>query len=203
MVALNSWGYLLSIKHLVMIEDTTNSAPSGSAAPSVQEAETQEARVASTTEKEGKETRIYEVGYLLLPTISEEELPREVTAIKDILDKEGVTLIREEFPKFRALSYAMQKRVQGAYVTHTNAYFGWIKFEAAALSARRIEQALQHYDKLLRFLLIKTVREETMNVPRLPRTARGERKEAPKGAPASAPVSETELDKSLEKLIAE
>jgi len=147
-------------------------------------------------------TRVYEVGYLVVPTVTEEELPREVTALKDVLEAERVAIIAEEFPRHRPLAYPIQKRTGGGYQTYVHAYFGWVKFEASAESAKRIEQTFKQNAKVLRFLLIKTVREQTMTQGR-PRVARPERKEAPKDAPASAPVSETELDKSIEKLIAE
>ena len=149
------------------------------------------------------ETRVYEVGFLVIPTVTEEELPREVTALKDVLDREKATVISEEFPKFRALAYPMQKRISGAIQSYANAYFGWVKFEAAPESALTIEQAFKKSDKVLRYILIKTVREQTMSSARTMRMPRTERKEAPKDAPASAPVSEVELDKSIEKLIAE
>ncbi|MEK7169706.1 MAG: 30S ribosomal protein S6 [Patescibacteria group bacterium] len=147
-------------------------------------------------------SRVYEVGYLVVPSVSEEELPREVTALKDALDAEQVAIIAEEFPRLRALAYHMRKRTGGEYRTYANAYFGWVKFEASAESAKRIEQAFKGNEKVLRFILVKTVREQTMTLGR-PRVTRPERKEAPKDAPASAPVSETELDKSIEKLMAE
>ncbi|MDO8521169.1 MAG: 30S ribosomal protein S6 [bacterium] len=153
--------------------------------------------------EEGKEARIYEVGYLIVPTVTEEELPREVTALKDVLEKEKAAVIAEEFPKLRALAYEMQKRSAGAYQNHTSAYFGWVKFEGTAESIRAIEQAFKQNEKVLRYLLIKTVRENTMSAGRPPRAPRVERKEAPKDAAPSAPVSEVELDKSIEKLIAE
>jgi len=104
------------------------------------------------------ETRVYEVGFLVIPTVTEEELPREVTALKDVLDKEKATVISEEFPKFRALAYPMQKRISGAIQSYANAYFGWVKFEAAPESALTIEQAFKKSDKVLRYILIKTVR---------------------------------------------
>lgn len=160
------------------------------------------------------EARIYEVGYLLLPTIPEADVPREVTALKDILDKGKATIIAEEFPKFRALAYPMQKRsgltashaqAGGAIQTHANGYFGWVKFEAEAAEAQRIEAELKLSPHLLRFLLVKTVRESTLATPRPPRAPRPPQagREAPKSAPAPAPVSEVELDKSIERLIAE
>lgn len=147
---------------------------------------------------------VYEVGYLLVPTLSEEEAPREVTVIKDILEKEKAGVISEEFPKFRALAYAIRTRIDEKYQTFNNAYFGWIKFEATKDSIKSIKDALKHNLRIFRFLLIKTVREQTMVLSRPPR---GEfqkvRKEAPKQAPPSVPISEAELDKSLEKIIAE
>ena len=153
--------------------------------------------------EEEVENRIYEIGYLIVPTVSEEELPREVTALKDVLEKEKAAVISEEFPKFRVLAYPMRKRVGGAYQTYLNAYFGWVKFEMNAESATRIERELKKHGSLLRFMLIKTVREQTFGLGRPLRTERAPRKEAPKDVPASAPVSEVELDKSIEKLIAE
>ena len=152
--------------------------------------------------EEEKESRIYEFGYLIVPTVSEEELPREVTALKDVLDKGKAVIISEEFPRIRPLAYPMQKRVAGGYEKHLNGYFGWVKFESSAANTLRFMEEWKKHEKILRSILIKTVREQTMTLGR-PRAERRERKEAPKDAPASAPISEVELDKSLEKLIAE
>ncbi|MDO8648149.1 MAG: 30S ribosomal protein S6 [Candidatus Peregrinibacteria bacterium] len=149
---------------------------------------------------------IYEVGYLILPTVTEEELPREVTALKDVLEKEKAAPIAEEFPRFKPLAYPIHKRIAGVYVTFSNAYFGWVKFESTPDAIKKIENALKQAEKVLRFLLIKTVREQTMSAPRAPRGEfRRERKDEGVAAVAapSAPVSEAELEKSLEKLIAE
>lgn len=147
---------------------------------------------------------VYEAGYFLVPTLSEEEVPREVTAIKDILEKEKLAVISEEFPKFRALAYTIRTRIGEKYQTFSNGYFGWIKFEATKDSVKRIEDVLKHNLKIFRFLLIKTVREQTMVLPRPPRVDfQKVRKEAPKETSPSVPISEVELDKSLEKIIAE
>lgn len=153
---------------------------------------------------EGGEIRIYEVGYLLLPTTPEADVPREVTALKDILDQEKAAIIAEEFPKSRPLAYLMRKHIGGAYQTFTHGYFGWVKFEAAGNAVTKIEAALRRHHALLRFLLLKTVRENTMSGNRPPRQD-GPRlkRDIPTAAAPSAPVSEAELDKSIEKLIAE
>ncbi len=167
------------------------------------------------------ETRIYEVGYLIAPTGAENEVSREVTAIKDILEREQVAVISEEFPRFRPLSYPMRKRKRlaaslpahnaqaggsaqaGGYDVYTNGYFGWVKFEADGARVERIDQSLRQQPEVLRYLIVKTVRENTLAVQRPPRPPRTEQKGTQKSTPVSAPVSEAELDKSIEKLIAE
>ncbi len=153
--------------------------------------------------KESDENRIYEVGYLFVSTIPAEEVPREVTALKDLLEKEGASVFAEEFPKLRQLAYPMHKRSGGAYQTHASGYFGWMKFDASGEAVTRIEKSLRLFARVLRFILVKTVRESTLLLPRVPRSPRPERRDAPKDAAPPVPVSEAELEKSIEKLIAE
>ncbi len=154
--------------------------------------------------REETETRIYEIGYLIVASVAENDVPREVTAIKDILEKEGAKVFAEEFPKFRPLTYPMKKHISGAYQTFTNAYFGWVKFEAEGESVLRIEAEMKRNLNILRYLLIKTVREHTLVGARPPRQdGPRPKREAPTAAAPSAPVSEAELDKSIEKLIAD
>ncbi len=155
-------------------------------------------------EQDEKNSRIYEAGFLLVPTLPEADLPREVTALKELLEKAGAQIIAEEMPKTRTLAYPMRPRTGGKPgELFSSAYFGWVKFEVSAEKIKGIEAALNGVLSLLRFLVVKTVRESTLSVPRAPRAEfKRERASAPKGAPASPAVSETELDKSLEKLIA-
>jgi len=150
------------------------------------------------------ERRVYEIGYLLVPSIVESDVPGEVTALHDLLDKEGVGLISEEFPKFRTLAYEMRKHVGGAWENYGNGYFGWMKFEGKGEQAKHIDEELRRVPNLLRYLIVKSIREHTLVGARPPRQ-NGPRvkREAPADAPQSAPVSEAELDKSIEKLIAD
>ena len=156
--------------------------------------------------KEEMAGRVYEIGYQLVSTLSEEEVPREVTVIKDVLEKLGAQVVSEEFPRLKPLAYSMRKYIAGKYQTFSSAYFGWIKFEAEPQAALALKKAADANEKILRYLIIKTVRENTMTVPRAPRMEAPKRewKEA-SAAPAvpSVPISEVDLDKSIEKLIAE
>jgi ribosomal protein S6 len=163
--------------------------------------------MAEEVEQEEKTTRIYELGYHIVPTVSEEAVGAEVTALKDTLAKEGTQIIAEGFPRFRPLAYPVRKAMGGKRTDFSNAYFGWVKFEATANAARSLTTEFRKNEKLLRFILFKTVRESTLASPRAPRVNIPKVQPVIPRAPAipvsHAPVSETELEKSLEKIIAE
>jgi ribosomal protein S6 len=157
--------------------------------------------------EEERAARIYELGFHVAPTVPEEKVGAEVTAIRDVLQKEGAVMIAEEFPKQRLLSYPMRKRASGRNLAFTNAYFGWMKYEAPIGGAKRLEAALKGLENILRCIVVETVREQTVVVPRVQRVeAKRARREAPHVAPLQpppVPVSDAELEKSLQKIIAE
>lgn len=158
------------------------------------------------TEQDEKTKRIYELGYHIVPTVSEEAVAAEVTILKDVLAGAQAQIISEGFPKFRPLSYPMRKASGGKQTDFLNVYFGWLKFETSSEAVKSIALAVRKNDKILRFIIFKTVRESTLSMPRAPRA--NIFKPSPRAPRVSvesahAPVSETELEKSLEKIIAE
>ncbi len=156
--------------------------------------------------QEEKTTRIYELGYHIVSSVSEDAVGAEVTVLKDTLVKEGAVLIAEGFPRFRPLAYPQRKMQGGKRMEFANAYFGWVKFEVSAEAAKTIAVALRKNEKLLRFILFKTVREATIAAPRAPRMSVPKAPPVIPRAPAvpvHAVVSEAELEKSLQKIIAE
>lgn len=147
------------------------------------------------TETDKTAGTVYEVGFHIVPTVSPENLPKEVDAIKAILGAQGATIISEEFPKLRALAYQMIKVVGPVRHRVDSAYFGWIKFEGPKETVAELNKALAASDKVVRFLIVKTVRENTIYGPQI-LAAEKAAAEAPKAAPAE------EVDKSIDKLVA-
>lgn len=105
---------------------------------------------------------VYEVGYHIVPAVSPEKLPAEVDAIKAVLAGNNAVTIAEEAPKLRSLAYQMVKAIGPARHKYDTAYFGWIKFEAAPEAAIEIKKAMDANEKVLRYILIKTARENTL-----------------------------------------
>src|SRR3990167_1672783 len=81
--------------------------------------------------------RIYELGFLLVPTINENDVLGEASRIKGVIESCGALLISDENPKSITLAYPIDKRVSGKRKSFTNAYFAWIKFHADPRSEER------------------------------------------------------------------
>jgi len=156
-----------------------------------------------TTETDKTKAFVYEVAFHIVPTVSPENLPVEFDAVKTILGKGGAEIISEEFPKLRPLAYTMIKAVGAARHRCDSAYFGWVKFEGTSDIVAELNKVLGASEKILRHLVVKTVRENTIYGPKiLPEEKReAMRVEAVKEAKVAAPISEEELDKSIDKLV--
>jgi ribosomal protein S6 len=121
-----------------------------------------------TTVAKNSEEKIYEVGYHILSSVSEENIPVEVEKIKGYLAKEKAVIIGDEAPKLRPLAYSIKKAFGGTYKTFDKAYFGFIKFELGENGdIRNIDLSMKNNESVLRYIVIKTVRENTMYSPKI------------------------------------
>ncbi|MCC2631058.1 MAG: Ribosomal protein [Candidatus Paceibacter sp.] len=149
-----------------------------------------------------KRVKVYEVGYLLLPTIPEEHLATEVQNIKSVIEKHEGAFITEDFPKLRPLAYEMRKSSAGQSHKFDKAYFGWIKFEVNGSSVPALTKELEKNQNILRFMVINTIRENTMYTQKtIFRPTEGAVVEET-GEPKEK-MSEEEIDKTIENLVVE
>jgi len=149
-----------------------------------------------------KETEIYEVGYHIMPSVPEEKLPLEVSAIESaIVSKNGGIMIASEAPSKIELAYTMAKKIGATRHKCDEAYFGWFKFEMSASNVNTLKTFLDAQDNILRFILIKTTRENTIVGDKL--LAAEKEALAPKeeAKVEKAVVTEAELDKTIDELV--
>ncbi len=147
---------------------------------------------------------VYEVGYLVVPTVAEENVGGEVTKLKDILTSHGATFIADEYPKMMELAYEMSRTIANKKVKFTTGYFGWVKFEMSAEGIVSAKPELDKNESIIRYLLIKTVRESTLT-PKRAYTKEGahKRKVATKSDEPKEEVNEETIDKEIEALVLE
>ena len=143
------------------------------------------------------ETHIYEVGFLLMPALAEEKLLQTFAVIKKVLADQNATILGEGFPKSRPLAYPIKK--------FESAFFGWLKFESNSEALTTLREFLKNNSEVIRFLLVKTVRESTVATPVFfgkPRS-RLEKNGKKEEIPAGSKMTTAELDKTIEELVVE
>jgi ribosomal protein S6 len=151
-----------------------------------------------------KEIQMYELGYLLLPLVAQEKVSDEVLALRGIIESAGGMILEEETPKLRPLAYDISKSMANKKNKFDQAYFGWIRYQSGSSVTPSIKDAVEKRENILRFLIIKTVKE-VRRASRRPmgtgpvRSPLGP-KEAAKEKPA---MTDQEIDREIENLIGE
>jgi len=176
---------------------------SHSASAELSQASVSESRADARDEVETRP--VYEVGFHVAPTVSEEGVGAVVEKIRSALD--GAEIISEQFPQKMKLAYTIVLSNSGKREKSNEAYFGFIKFATEREAIPAFEQALRAMKDVLRFLLIETVREEIVAAPRRAVFAsdrlEGEtiKTPVPSAPEEKVEVSQEELDKSIEALV--
>ncbi len=158
----------------------------------------------NTEEKAEMSSRVYEVGYLLLPTLTEESMPVVYSNLKDLVVGMGGEIISDEMPKMINLAYTMSKVIQNVHNKYDMAYFGWIKFVMDPEKVSELKKKLNLEENIIRFLILKTVRENTIASKRFVHKDL-KRKLSPKRDDengVSLPIDKEEIDKEIDAMVA-
>jgi ribosomal protein S6 len=149
--------------------------------------------------------RVYELGYLLVPTISEEELPANYGNLRELVGSFGGTVVSDEVPKTIPLAYSMTKVIANVRNKFNTAYFGWVKFTMDSDEVLELKKKLNLDPTIVRFLILKTVKENTIAAKRFVRGdmhSRRPRIEKNKGEETTAPINKEEIDKEIDAMVA-
>jgi len=106
--------------------------------------------------------KVYELGIHLLPTLSEADVQVEFSKIKAQIEKLQGEFISESLPRMFTLAYEIPKTIKAQKRWYETAYFGWVKFELEAKSLAVFEKFVKELEHTLRYLIVKTVREDTI-----------------------------------------
>jgi ribosomal protein S6 len=98
----------------------------------------------------------------------------------------------------------MSKEIETRKQKFDQAYFGWVKFEIESSVIPEIKNALNANINILRSLVVKTVRENTMSYTKVSMKKSAEKTPEEEGkteAEVKGPVNEDEIDKSIDELV--
>ncbi len=157
-------------------------------------------------EMDSTDPRIYEVSYHVLSTMPEEHLAEEASKIKEIIVSNGGIILSEEEPKLMTLAYAIDKVIANKRAWYESAFFGWVKFEAEPAAVAKLKKFLDENNNLLRSLIIKTVRENTMIkksllIAKKPLIGDEEKEKEAEKVEIPQEINEAEIDKQIEDLV--
>ncbi len=150
-------------------------------------------------------SRVYELGYLLVPTLEEAEVPAVFGNLKELVSSIGGIAISDEMPKMLNLAYPMIKVVANLRHKFKTAYFGWVKFTMDSDKILELKKRLRLDPNFIRFLILKTVKENTISAKKfghgeiIRRKIRTERGEDSKTA---VPINKEEIDKEIDAMVA-
>lgn len=153
---------------------------------------------------ENSSSKVYELGYLLVPTIKEEDVTINYGNLKDLLLSFGGEIISDEIPKMMTLAYSMQKVTSNVRSKFNTAYFGWSKF---IMDSQKVLELKKHLDldpTFIRFLIMKTVKENTIAAKRFVSREGYKRPTVRKSTEneTAVPINKEEIDKEIDALVA-
>lgn len=154
--------------------------------------------------EKNEDGRIYEVGYLLVPSIAEEDLSVVYGNLKEMVSTFGGEIISDEMPKMIPLAYTISKVISNVRNKFNTAYFGWIKFEMDTEKIVEMKKKLDLSDNIIRFLILKTVRENTIATKKFMRgdVHKKIKTEKSENGEDATPINKEEIDKEIDAMIA-
>jgi ribosomal protein S6 len=154
--------------------------------------------------KEEVNGRVYELGFLLVPTLAEEDISAVYGNLKELVSSLGGVHVSDEMPKITTLAYSMTKVVANVRNKFNTAYFGWVKFTMDSDKVLELKKKLDLDPTIIRFLLLKTVKENTVAAKRfVGRDATHKRfKAKTEDTENATPINKEEIDKEIDALIA-
>ena len=114
------------------------------------------------------DSRVYEISFIFDNKLDEGTALEKSNAIKQSIATLGGSFISEEAPYMRELAYEMIRVVNNVNVRFNEGYFGWIKFELSGDKVKDLEKGLKLDEELVRYLVVATVRENTVFTKRAP-----------------------------------
>lgn len=114
------------------------------------------------------DSRVYEISFIFDNKLDEGTALKKAETLKQSIATLGGSFISEEAPYMRELAYEMIKVQNNINVRFNEGYFGWIKFELGGDKVKELEKGLKVDEEVVRYLVVRTVAENTVYTKRAP-----------------------------------
>ncbi len=96
--------------------------------------------------------RYYELLYVVVPTLSEDELKAVMEEVAGIISKEGGEILKNELWQKRTLAYPIKKFKQGYYIL--------VHFSADPAVPKVVEEKLRIKENILRYMVTNMLKKD-------------------------------------------
>lgn len=96
----------------------------------------------------------YEVGYLLAPTLPDDEAAETETDLHEQITSADGEIVSAQSPEMRELSYEIEVKEAGEQREFSRAQFGWVQFSFNPEDVNQVESIFAQADDVIRHLLI-------------------------------------------------
>ena len=87
-------------------------------------------------------SKVYEISYLLVPSLPEEKVNAEVGVLSSVLQKHSAEILADEAPSLISLAYEMDRNTGGGlHQRFDRGYFGWFKFSCPPSAIEEIRKS--------------------------------------------------------------
>jgi ribosomal protein S6 len=161
-------------------------------------------------DKDLVELQKYELGYHLVPSLSEDDLALRVGEIMQAVANAGGTIVSEGAPQACTLTYTIARLRGGRWEKYDTSFFGWVRFDAPTTAIAPLKDLLEHADFVVRHLILRLDAQALAPAPapRAPRpvevvevATEPKQLERKVVEEVKTEVVEEELDKQIEDLI--
>jgi ribosomal protein S6 len=160
----------------------------------------------SEENKTTDEIKLYELGFHIVSSLSEDEAEAKFVDLKKNI---GGEIVKEGELKNIPLAYTITKKIKGANVRFDKAYFGWVKFNSTPEGVEELKKKVEGDEDVLRFLLVKTVDDDEHSTSKIALEKKEEEEEKEEDTEKKEEIKEEkegdtrEMDEAIDEMVKE
>ncbi|MEK7135833.1 MAG: 30S ribosomal protein S6 [Patescibacteria group bacterium] len=156
-------------------------------------------RADESSENDGSEPRVYELGFHLDPELPIEEVKKAYQTIRELIMRSG-TLVAEGGPEKIQLAYTISHQETSGRRDFNSAYFSWIVYEAPATGHAEIVTAANTDKRIVRLIDLLTTKDAARHAVEMRELSLKTSERAGRVEDAEV-VAGAELDAALEHIV--
>jgi ribosomal protein S6 len=114
----------------------------------------------ATTRQASESVRMYEIGYVVAPTVPEDEVANIASDLQSAITDVDGEVLASQVPEARDLAYTMEATTSAGEREFERGQFGWVQFSVDTSDLSKIESVVEDETDVMRALTVKITEED-------------------------------------------